>query len=324
MYNQTEAILSQYELEIHEVKKGRGSHICQTAQGMKLLVPFRGSNEKAVVLKEMLEQLRNYGFSVEQIVVNREGNVVTRDEVTGESFLLKDYISGVELNVTNKEELRSAISLLALYHRAAERVHVNLPKHLQETEGIVVESRKRHYREIIKTKNYIRNRKKKSEFEQLYMEAFPQMLATMERSIAILEEQTAPRCILCHGEVNQHNILCDNGNWHLVNFENFTYSWRMVDLANFLRKIMEKNNWDSNLGKELLEIYGGCIALEEEEWRRLYGLLLFPERFWKITNHYMNSRKSWISGRDIEKMERVITQESGRLDFMENMFSFLQ
>ena len=322
MYNQTEAILSQYELEIHEVKKGRGSHICQTDQGMKLLVPFRGSNEKGVVLKEMLQQLLSHGFAVEQIMTNQKGEVVTQDEGTGECFLLKDYIPGVELDVNSKEQLQAAIGLLALYHRASERVQVNLPVRLQESEGLVVDSRKRHYRELIKTKNYIRNRKKKSEFEQVFMSSYETVLATMEKSIAVLEELSNSQGVLCHGEVNQHNILCDKGNWHLVNFENFTYSWRMVDLANFLRKVMEKNNWDLNLGNELLEIYRSCITLADNEWRQLYGLLLFPERFWKITNHYMNSRKSWISGRDIEKLKKVMEQESRRRDFMENMFSF--
>lgn len=321
MYNQTEAILSQYELEIHEVKKGRGAYICQTDQGMKLLVPFRGSNEKGLILKEMLAQLQSFGFFVEQITTNEKGEVVTVDENTGERFIVKDYIAGEELNVNSEAELRAAIGLLALYHRAAERVSIELPQSWQESAGLVIDSRKRHLRELVKTKNYIRNRKKKSEFEQMFMSAYNNILGTMEQSIQILELQSSPKSILCHGEVNHHNILCDHETWHLVHFESFTYSWRMVDLANFLRKIMEKNDWNIELGKMLLENYQSCVRLGQEEYEQLYGLLLFPERFWKITNHYMNSRKSWISGRDIEKLQKVLEQEERRLDFMENMFS---
>ena len=324
MYNQTDAILSQYELEIHEVKKGRGAYICQTNQGMKLLVPFRGSKEKGVILKEMLAQLQSFGFYVEQIVSNQEGDVVTVDENTGERFIVKDYIAGEELNVNSEDELRSAIGLLALYHRAAARVLIELPESWEEGSSLVIDSRKRHLRELVKTKNYIRNRKKKSEFEQMFMQAYVDIFNTMEESIRILEASSAKKSILCHGDVNHHNILCENGNWHLVHFENFTYSWRMVDLANFLRKIMEKNEWNIELGKSLLEIYQSCVRLESEEYEQLYGLLLFPERFWKITNHYMNSRKSWISGRDIEKLQKVLAQEEQRLDFMENMFSILK
>ena len=46
----------------------------------------------------------------------------------------------------------------------------------------------------------------------------------------------------------------------------------------------------------------------------------FPEKFWKISNHYYNSNKAWVSGRDIEKLEKVIEQEAKRLTFLEKAF----
>ena len=47
MYNQSEALLEQYDLDIKQITKGRGAYICDTSQGMKLLIPFRGSKERA-------------------------------------------------------------------------------------------------------------------------------------------------------------------------------------------------------------------------------------------------------------------------------------
>ncbi len=326
MYNQTEAILSQYELEIHEVKKGRGTYICDTDKGMKLMVAFRGSNEKGMVLKELLEQLLINDFPVEQIMLNKNDEVVTRDEITGESFLVKDYITGRELDTGNPEELKAAVRLLALYHEAMKQVALELPEKVRDNARQVVEIRKRHQRELIKVKNFIRNRKKKCEFEQLFMCSYVPMLDTVEKSIHILEKQElqSPECMLCHGDVNQHNILCQNGNWRLVHFEGFTYSWSVLDLANFLRKIMEKNTWDVQLGMDLIHTYRKYTTMEDATLLQLYGLLLFPEKFWKITNHYMNSRKSWISERDIDKLKKVIEQEEERLNFMQNLFSFIE
>jgi hypothetical protein len=52
--------------------------------------------------------------------------------------------------------------------------------------------------------------------------------------------------------------------------------------------------------------------------------LLFPEKFWKIANHYYNTHKAWISGRDIEKLDKVIAQEENRIKFLENLFSFVE
>lgn len=324
LYNQAEAILSQYELELFKVNKGRGSYICETDKGIKLMTAFRGSNEKGMVLKYFLEQLFLHNFPVEQILPNKEGAVITQDEMTGECFLVKDYISGRELDTGNIEELQAAVILLAAYHQTAEQVWLEMPDKIKENDGQVVDKRSRHKKELIKVRNYIRTKKKKNEFEQTFMTALPQMLGIVEKSLEVLEEGKKAPGIFCHGDVNQHNILYENGKWHLVNFENFSYGWKMLDLANFLRKIMEKNDWDVNIGLELVRCYRDTAGFQPEEAEQLYGLLLFPEKFWKITNHYMNTRKSWISERDIEKIKKVIGQEEKRLGFMENLFSFLQ
>ena len=38
----------------------------------------------------------------------------------------------------------------------------------------------------------------------------------------------------------------------------------------------------------------------------------------------MNSHKAWISQRDIEKLNKVIEQETQKAKFMEKLFSFIE
>lgn len=96
----------------------------------------------------------------------------------------------------------------------------------------------------------------------------------------------------------------------------------MVDLANYLRKILEKNSWSTDMGKHILEAYEKQRKLCKEEKQLLHVLLLFPEKFWKVSNHYSNSHKAWVSGRDIEKLNRLIAAEPAREHFLENLFFF--
>ena len=322
MYNQIDAVLSQYDMEINGVTKGRGSYICNTSKGMKLLIPFCGSKEKGEFLRQYLSELDKNGFHTEQIFQNKEGQVVTEDEVTGERFLVKDYIAGKELDTGSIVEMIEAVRMLAKYHMVSQDIELLIPEKMKENEKSVVESCKRHGRELIKVKNYIRNRKKKNEFERIYMQYFAPMSETAERSIFCLEKQESEICQvgICHGDYNQHNVICTENGWQMIHFENSMYNWRITDFANFLRKMMEKHNWDEKLGAKLLEEYQSVHELKQEELQKLYGILLFPEKFWKITNHYMNSRKTWISERDIEKLKKVITQEKERLNFVENLF----
>ena len=127
------------------------------------------------------------------------------------------------------------------------------------------------------------------------------------------------RCI-CHGDFNQHNVLHTRGGLCLINYEHFCYDVPMTDLANYLRKMMEKNDWKEELGHELIAAYDRIRAIGSTERQQLYVMLLFPEKFWKIANHYGNSHKAWLGGRDLEKLERVIRQEPARMRFLEEIF----
>ena len=93
----------------------------------------------------------------------------------------------------------------------------------------------------------------------------------------------------------------------------------MMNYVKF-KAAMEKRDWDIDLGKEIIQRYQEAYVLEDESCQQLYGLLLFPEKLWKVVNHYMSARKSWISEKDIEKLRKVINQEYKRRDFLEKLF----
>ena len=324
MYNQTEAILSQYEIELQEIVKGRGSFICDTDKGKWMLVPFHGSKEKGLLLQRFLAELLERGFLVEQIMLTKENEAVAEDEYTGECFLLKSYVDGTEINTSKLEDMKEAVRMLAIYHNIAKEADVK--KELKQRGEGMADSWQRHYRELIKVRNYIRNCKKKNEFEHIYMKHFEHNRKAAEDSLKILEQFSVSfeGCLVCHGDFNQHNVLLSKGMYRIVHFENFVYHWGMLDLANFIRKMLEKNEWNEKFGKELIAEYDRYRPIEMDEYRLLYGLLLFPEKFWKVTNHYMNSRKTWISEREIDKLKNVMEQEEKRLKFMENVFAFLR
>ena len=323
MYSQIEAVFSQYDMEIDEVVKGRGTYICNSNKGRYVLTSFRGAEEKGQFLCSYLTNLKAIGFCVPQIEMNKNGEVLTIDEGTGERFLLKEYVAGLELNVNQLQELKAAVVLLAEYHKAAIMLNQEMDRCESDCQKEILVEKEKHYKELVKVRNYIRSRKKKQEFERIYLQAYEAMLETANQSLCILgkESNMQPCCCICHGEYNQHNVVYGEGRWQIINFEGFTFGWCILDLAFFLRKILEKNEWEISIGKQLLESYAKVRPLSLVEYEKLYGLLLFPEKFWKVTNHYMNSRKTWISERDIEKLKKVIAQENQRLKFMENIFA---
>lgn len=325
MYNQPETILEQYDLEIKQIVKGRGAYICDTDQGQKLLMPFRGSKERGAFLREVLQKLSRQGFAIEQICVTKEGEAVAVDE-SGTRYWLKDYVSGSECSTARESEMRGAVEQLADFHSRTRECELEIPAFMKSGRGQPTQVYRRHYRELIKVKNYVNSRKSRNAFEHLFQEQYPHYIENAKEAIELLEaleQQGWEIDSLCHGDFNQHNVLRTSEGMRMVHFETMCCNEPVVDLSNFVRKMMEKNNWDTHLGIGLLETYDRKRKLSGREWQLLYLTLLFPEKFWKISNHYSNSRKAWVSGRDIDKMNRMIGVEPSRERFLQNLFSFL-
>lgn len=73
---------------------------------------------------------------------------------------------------------------------------------------------------------------------------------------------------------------------------------------------------------DLIRGYDRVRKLSPEELKYLYVYLAYPEKFWKIANRYYNSHKAWLSGRNIEKLEKVVAQEDAREQFLKMLFHF--
>jgi Ser/Thr protein kinase RdoA (MazF antagonist) len=106
----------------------------------------------------------------------------------------------------------------------------------------------------------------------------------------------------------------------LVGFDKLHMDLWVSDLTNFMRKILEKRGWNSGLGMDMVMAYNGIRELLPWELRQLYLRLLYPEKYWKIVNHYYNARKTWVSRRDIEKLCRLSEQEQAREEFLSMLF----
>ena len=82
---------------------------------------------------------------------------------------------------------------------------------------------------------------------------------------------------------------------------------------------MEKNDWNNELGLHILDEYKKYHTLEKDDLRLLYVLLLYPEKFWKITNYYYNSKKSWIPQKNVQKLQILGDQMENKRLFLNNL-----
>ena len=97
-----------------------------------------------------------------------------------------------------------------------------------------------------------------------------------------------------HGDYNYHNVLMTYRGVATTNFEHFREDIQMADFYYFLRKVMEKCQWNERIGNMLLEAYDKGKTISREELDYLAVRLAYPEKFWKVANSYYHSNKAWI------------------------------
>ena len=325
MYNRVNQVLEQYPFVVNQTHKGRSALILETDQGLKILKEYNGSEGRADFLYKILTFLVENGQKrVDRIVKTKEEHTVAVD--TDETvYMVRDWYEGRECDTKNRDDIQKAVRQLAGLHNILRSYGEEAPEFLKAPSDLLFTEYEKHIRELKKVKNYVVGKKKKNDFEMefarhcdYFLDQAAEVTARQQTELARGDETDGIRG-MCHGDFNHHNVIFAREGISILNYEKVVFDVQVADLGNFMRKIMEKHNWNLALGMDMLDIYGKLRPLGQVELRQLYFRLAFPEKFWKISNHYYNTSKAWVCGRDQEKLVRVVEQEEAKERFLKLM-----
>lgn len=316
--------LPQYDLEIGNVRKARSGWICETNQGIKLLKEYRGTMKRLEFETQVLGQVKEAGgVQVDAYIRTGQGELYSLSE-DGTRHVLKDWYLDRECNLKDREEILNAITQIARLHRTLRDIPVKEEWNLG---SIIVQpmdqEMERHNRELQRARNYIRSKRKKTEFELCVMGNFPifyeQALKAQKGLEALQKEKEAGQLFLCHGDLNHHHVLMGSHNAAIIEYNKMHLGNQMTDLYHFMRKVMEKQNWNQELGLDMLKAYDIVLPLSSWEREFLHYLFLYPEKYWKQINFYFNANKAWIPARNVEKLTSLEAQIETHESFLKKI-----
>lgn len=304
-------VFEEYDINVQSSYKGRGAIICLTDTGVYKVEPLSESIGRLKKEYTMKERLYEAGFiNIDRHVLNKQGELFTYDRYHN-PFVVKHYFEGRECNIQSEGELCLAVKNLAKLHLTGRKLK---DLNTEQEEGKTLQNLQRHNRELKRVRSYIKGVSPKTEFEILYVSCYEYFYEQALRTFEALENWKLPENIerigLCHGAYHHHNVLMCDGYEATINFEKFTFDNQLTDLYLLIRKAMEKNQYAYSLMDKMLQAYDKEIGLQQEDYIFLYFLFQYPEKFWKISNHYYNTKKSWIPPKTIEKLNGVISQEN--------------
>lgn len=325
MNDRAVSVLENYDMDVIRTFKGRGTIICETGRGFRVLKEYKGSTEKLELL-DLLQGKLSETVRTDRLVRNKEGELFCKD-TDGTVYIVKEQLDGRECNYKSEEEILQAFRIMAKLHRGmhhtGEMIQA-LPLHYY------VEEMEKHTKECKHARNYLRKLKVKSDFERALLREYSYFMEKAEDILKKAEEDNQSEYesfvrtngCFCHGDYQYHNVIFTGNDISVINLEHFALDSGVRDFYLLFRKISEKADWSLSLGEKMLEAYQSNRSFSPMELRQLYYRLAYPDKFWKIVNFYYNSKKSWIPDKNMEKLENLVKQENAKEKLLKTLFAF--
>lgn len=323
MYDRGLFILEQYEIEPLSTRKGRGVLLYETKDGWVSIKEYSGTKQKLELQDMLMEHVAQAGFfCLDRLKRTKEGELICFDREEN-GYIVREWHSGKECDVRSVTDIERAAGALAKLHK---NMHMEVQK--EYVKESLLDECSRHNAQIRKTKRYIQKRKRKNAFEVNVLSCVDRFLDQAVQTTAELgeseylqqREKSLKSGEVCHGEYTQHHILFSGNMTIVTDFEHWNFDSHTADLYQFMRKILEKHNWDLAIGTGILETYQKECPLSTQELGELKLRLSYPWKFWKLLNYYSANNKVWISGKNVEKLRQIQTQMPNWLYFLKNGF----
>ena len=329
MEDKLEEIIRQYPCQVRSRRRTRGAFLLETDQGLRLLKECSASQARIEFEERVKEQLIRQGnLPVDHTYKNNREEYFTKDNYRN-NWVMRQWYAGVECDMKDHPCVMRCAGHLGRLHAllelggAEEGVYIQKESIRQEME--------RHNKEMNRVRSYIRGKKQKNEMEICLLEAFDIFYGQACLAQSLLQEcgyeelwqKTLAKGLVRHGSYTYHNVLFMEKDIATTNFDKAEIGIQVRDLYDLLRKAMEKNAWHPELGRCLIQTYDRERSMEDSEKTVLYAMLLYPEKYWKLVNFYYNSRKSWMSSKNLEKLLKIRGQEEQRTRFLKEVKGIL-
>ena len=165
-------VTGQYELEVENLRKGRGAWILE-----KLLKEYKGSVKRLEFEEMVLAAVKDAGtLKVDQYMRNREGELLSTAG-DGTRFIVKSWFSDRECDLKDTREILSAVRQIAVLHKLLRNVEAREEWNLKSMiSPPLYEAMDKHNRELKKARAFIRGKRRKNEFELSVIACFDQFL----------------------------------------------------------------------------------------------------------------------------------------------------
>ncbi|MBS6185030.1 MAG: CotS family spore coat protein [Clostridium celatum] len=241
-------------------------------------------------------------------------------------FILTPWVQGEKCNFDSLNDIRLSIKTLAKLHKCSK----NFTPISGSTNRVGLEnyylSINKHFNDILETANLASTYKDK--FSKLYLNNLDSNLSLAKLSLEIASsiDNSNLSISLCHGDYVNKNILINNDDVWIIDFDKCKEDYCSHDLAYFLRRLLKRSttNWNPALTVDIINTYLKVNTLTDSDLKYILAYLAFPQKFWKISRDYYKNINKCNKNSFIALFTKGLDRSADQLDYINNMIEIFQ
>ena len=311
----------QYDLNVRKYQYIRSSYYIETNKGKFILRRVDLPKDQISFCYEVDRYIKSRGFSNLNSIYTTKKNLPYA--LVGEQYyMMQSYVLFEETDFKNFEDLRNTVSILAYFHKAARGVEslIRTPEEIRIKN--IYEYYIKRKAENGKLKKSISRLRQKSRFEMMFLQDSEAYRELEERALLGISKELIDDIIykskkerhVAHKDYTYHTVNKSKEGYYLINqIDTCNYDIQILDLAQILIKIMQKNSWNYDVLYYLIEEYNRICPLTMEEFKLLKFKLIYPEKYNSICYKYISSKRRWNYSMFEQKWENMMAYKEHQM-----------
>lgn len=230
-------------------------------------------------------------------------------------YTLYDWIEGEKCDFDNLSHLSAAASSLAQFHlyaRDEDLINHNGAKPSYYLWPEKINIRIRDLEEF----HSIAAMEHSDFFSKMFLGFFAPFLDKAYQARRLLLSSSYPKMAedshrvgtFIHYDVAARNFIIQKNHAYLIDFDYCTLDMPIVDLMRLIKRSLKYGAAPEQKINAIIDSYCAVRPLKQEEWQVLYALLLFPQKYWRLSARYYRNETDWSQETFTKKIRAVVTE----------------
>lgn len=277
--------------------------------------------DKLRQLAEVPEIFKNHGYpNLSSFLVTKSGEPFVT--IANHNYVLLKWHEGEHPLFTSPNHLQKTAKLLGKLHHTSKTV--SLPKNWQLINCLAEYRIRTAFLKNLSVK--LHGRKSLNRIDRAIIDQGEHFLNQAVLSVKGLTDLNyhdwllnTPEKGFCHNDPAPLNIIVQNQNWILIDFELSAYDAFIREFAVLLARVLKINAREPKVGDILKTSYAEERVISNEEFKYLPYLLCFPQRFWRLCSQRFEEKIDWTETHFWRKLREINDDEKKRFPFLTNI-----